>query len=133
MADFKDIFIDLRKQNKYTQEDISKKLGVSASTIGMWETGKRTPTRAKYEEIADLFNVDIDFLYGKTDIKRRVIYDEYGNEYTPSTPSLSNDENTLINDYRTLNHEGKMKAREYVSDLTGNEKYKKDTMLLREA
>ena len=92
MTTFSKIFIELRKSKNLTQEDMAKALGVGSSTIGMWETGKRTPTRAKYEEISDYFNVDIDYLYGKTNIKRRVMYDESGNEYTytPEGNSKSN-------------------------------------------
>jgi transcriptional regulator with XRE-family HTH domain len=86
MTDFSKIFIELRKSRDLTQEDMAKILGVGSSTIGMWETGKRTPTRAKYEAISDFFNVDIDYLYGKTDIKRRTMYDDRGNEYTYIPP-----------------------------------------------
>lgn len=82
MAEFKDLFIELRKSRNYTQEQVAKLLDCSNSTVAMWETGKRTPTREKYEAIADLFNVDIDYLYGKTSIKRRVLYDEFGDKYT---------------------------------------------------
>lgn len=84
MAEFKDIFSELRKSRKYTQNDVAKLLDVSISTIAMWETGKRTPTRVKYEAISDLFNVDLDYLYGKTTVKRKVIYDEFGNKYSPA-------------------------------------------------
>lgn len=89
MAEFKDIFYELRKSRSYTQEQIAKMLHVSNSTVAMWETGKRTPTRHKYEAVADIFNVDIDYLYGKTDIKRKTMYDEFGNEYYPAASSVS--------------------------------------------
>ena len=48
-----------------TQEQAADLLGVGKSTISMWETGKRTPTRAKYEAMADVFNVDMNVLLGK--------------------------------------------------------------------
>lgn len=42
-----------------------------------------------------------------------------------NAPVLSPDEQTLIETYRTLNAEGKEKARDYIADLKGNPKYKK--------
>ena len=58
-------------EEDYTQETLAAKLNISKATIAMWETGKRLPSPEKYEEIADFFNVDIDFLYGRTNIKRK--------------------------------------------------------------
>jgi len=69
--DFKKIIKDLRMEEDYTQETLAAKLNISKATIAMWETGKRLPSPEKYEEIADFFNVDIDFLYGRTNIKRK--------------------------------------------------------------
>lgn len=89
MAEFKDILFELRKSRKYTQTELARILDVSTSTIAMWETGKRTPTRLKYEAISDLFNVDLDYLYGKTNLKRRIMYDEFGNCYTPASTTTS--------------------------------------------
>ena len=90
-AQFKDILIELRESKGYTQEQLAKLLKISSSTIGMWETGKRTPTRAKYEAIADLFNVDIDYLYGRTSLKRKSIIDEYGAIYSAASGYSIND------------------------------------------
>ena len=87
---FSDIILELRKSRQWTQSQLAKKLNVGDSTIAMWENGSRTPTRAKYEAIADLFNVDLDYLYGKTDIKRRVVFDEFGEMYKrDNLPELS--------------------------------------------
>lgn len=68
MSNFKNIILKLRKERGLNQEQLAKELRVSKSTIGMWETGKRLPSSKLYEEIADYFNVDIDYLYGR---KRR--------------------------------------------------------------
>lgn len=85
MAEFKDIIIELRKSRQYTQDQLAKLLGCSASTIAMWESGERSPTRKRLEAISDLFNVDMDYLYGKTETKRRIMYDEFGHRYASST------------------------------------------------
>lgn len=83
MTDFKDIFVRLRKEKGLNQEEIAKALGLSKSSIAMWETGSRRPSPDVYEQIADFFNVDMDFLYGRTDIRRKVWFDEGGRPYVP--------------------------------------------------
>lgn len=88
MAEFKDIILGLRLEKNFNQEQLAKALNVSKSTVGMWEIGKRLPGPDKYEEIADYFNVDMDYLYGRTDIKKKYHYDTAGNEYVlNSSPS----------------------------------------------
>lgn len=82
MSDFKDVLKKLRKSKNMTQNELADKLGVSRSTISCYENGTRFPTSEGYEEIADLFNVDINFLFGKLEIMRPVLYDEYGVEYS---------------------------------------------------
>ena len=91
MSDFKHIFLNLRNEKKYNQEEMAKELGVSKSTIAMWETGKRLPSPELYEQIADYFNVDIDFLYGRTNIRKKYHYDIQGNEYV-ITENSNNDQ-----------------------------------------
>ena len=49
----------LRKQDNLTQLQLAKALGVSKSTVGMWETGGREPDFETLESIADYFNVPI--------------------------------------------------------------------------
>lgn len=65
MAEFGEILKELRKQRKLSQESLATALGVSKSIIGLYENGKRTPSRQTLEAIADYFNVDIDYLLGR--------------------------------------------------------------------
>lgn len=121
--DFFKIFIALRKEKGLTQDELAQKLGVSKSSVAMWETGQRLPSPDIYELIADYFNIDIDYLYGRTDIRQRVRFDENGN----AQRTLLADETHLLDKYQQLNSDGKQKATEYLEDLVGNEKYKKGT------
>ena len=127
--DFGKIFSRLRIEHGLTQEEIAKKLGVSKSTIGMWEIGKRLPSPELYEAIADFFNVDMDYLYGRSDVRQRIHYDNDGTAYIPidmnleSAASLRLDENQLLSYYNKLNHIGMGKAMEYVQDLSEQPKY----------
>ena len=66
MGDFQNIFKRLRNSCGLTQAEIAEKLGISRSTIGMYETGAREPDFDTLEKIADFFNVDIDYLLGRT-------------------------------------------------------------------
>lgn len=63
---------ELRKEKDLTQEELASKLKISKSALGMYETGKRIPTWETMEAIADFFNVDMDFLYGKTKVKNKL-------------------------------------------------------------
>ena len=65
MGTFKDMLKYLRNRDKLSQSELAEKLGVAKSTISMYEVGKREPDFETLEAIADLFNVDMNFLLGK--------------------------------------------------------------------
>lgn len=65
MNEFKDMLKYLRNRENLSQSELAKKLGVSKSTISMYEVGKREPDFENLELIADFFNVDMNFLLGK--------------------------------------------------------------------
>lgn len=65
MRNFNDMLKYLRVREKMSQAELADKLGVSKSTVGMYELGKREPDFETLEAIADLFNVDMNFLLGK--------------------------------------------------------------------
>ena len=72
----------------------------------MWETGQRYPQRETMEQIADLFNVDMDYIYGKTDIRRRVSFDSNGDSYV-YVPEFDPDHLELIDLYSKLTKDQK--------------------------
>lgn len=59
----------LREDKDLSQKDLGIKLGVSASTIGMYEQDRRSPDAEMLLKIANFFNVSTDYLLGKTDIR----------------------------------------------------------------
>lgn len=60
---FKDELKKLRLQKGISQAKLADDLGLSTSTIGMYESGKREPKELELLElIADYFNVNIDTL-----------------------------------------------------------------------
>lgn len=55
------------KQNKMSQRDLAKALGVSSNTVNRWIKKGMMPDSDKIEKIAEILNTPIDYLYGKTD------------------------------------------------------------------
>ena len=66
MGSFQNIFKELRIASGMTQTETAEKLGISRSTIGMYETGAREPDFETLEKIADFFHVNMDYLLGRT-------------------------------------------------------------------
>ena len=70
MANFGSILKNLRTSRGITQGELATMLDVSRSTVGMYETGGREPDFETMEAIADIFNVDMDYLMGRTQVER---------------------------------------------------------------
>ena len=64
----------LRKERGLSQDQLAAMLGVSRSAVGMYETGKREPDFEICEAIADIFNVDMDYLIGRSSIERKTSF-----------------------------------------------------------
>lgn len=71
MAEIKDRILNLRIENSLTQSQMAKIFNVGISTISMWEQGQRIPRPNTLQDICDYFNVDMDYLMGRSDIKNR--------------------------------------------------------------
>ena len=54
----------LRNSNNLSQAELAKKLNISRSSIGMFESNARTPTTDTLVRYAQFFNVSIDYLMG---------------------------------------------------------------------
>lgn len=80
MGNFQNIFKRLRTSSGLTQVEMAEKLGISRSTIGMYETGAREPDFETLEKIADFFNVDTDYLLGRTE-KTSILPETVGHYY----------------------------------------------------
>lgn len=65
MASFKNRLKELRKQAELSQSELAEKVGVSKSSINMYERGEREPSFETLEAIADFFNVNLDYLMGR--------------------------------------------------------------------
>lgn len=50
----------LRMACGLSQKELADKLDCSASTIGMYESGRRTPSLGRAQKIAEFFNKQVD-------------------------------------------------------------------------
>lgn len=64
-----DIIKEERTLKNITQEDLAKILGVSPSTVGMYEQNRRIPDNDMIVKLADFFNISTDYLLGKVPFK----------------------------------------------------------------
>lgn len=53
---------DLRKNHKLTQAELAEKLSYSDKAVSKWERGESIPDVSVLKEIAELFNVTVDYL-----------------------------------------------------------------------
>lgn len=66
---FTERLIELRKEDRKTQEEMANILNVKRSTYGAYERGTILPPYDKIESIAKYFNVSVDYLMGNTNNK----------------------------------------------------------------
>ena len=104
---FSRIFKDLRKDKGLKQTDIANIFEVDRSTISKWEQGTNKPTADLLEDIANYFNVSIDYLMGRQQVK-----DNY-NTFRRNERSMQ-----LLEEYTKLNDLGKHEAVKRIKELS---------------
>lgn len=57
----------LRKEKKISMKLLGEVVGVSESTISLYENGKRKPDPDMLVQFADFFGVSVDYLLGRSD------------------------------------------------------------------
>ena len=65
-GEFGEIIKRLREEAELTQEREAKLMHISRSNVAMYESGTRRPSRETLEAFADFYNVDIDYLLGRS-------------------------------------------------------------------
>ncbi len=66
MANFGARLKELRLSTGKTQGELGEILGISASTVGMYEQGRREPDRDTLLKMSEYFTVSVDYLIGST-------------------------------------------------------------------
>lgn len=117
---FSTIFRELRINNNLIQKELGQKLGISLSSISMYERGERQPDLETLIRISKFFAVSTDFLLGLTDVPN--IYDS---QNTKKITSLTENEAELLEIFNKVTNERdqiKLIGRfdEIVDQMTGN-------------
>lgn len=79
---------ELRKEKELTQLQLAEKFNISKSSISMYESGSRMPEYETLEAIADYFNVNLDYLVGKSDIRNH-------SDDTPHAPPIKGESDDI--------------------------------------
>lgn len=74
--------VDLRRREKWTQNELAEQLHVSSQAVSSWERGDSIPDTPKIVELAKIFNVTTDYIlcnepsnkYAFTDEKKMLTY-----------------------------------------------------------
>ena len=80
---FSERFKKLLKEREISQKQLADFLRLSTSIVSAYACGQRLPSFEQLEAIADFFNVDLDYLTGRSDIQNRV-----RNRYTGSNANV---------------------------------------------
>lgn len=67
MSIFSERLIQLRKGRRMSQIALAKEIGVSSRIYQEYEYGKSEPRMSNLVRMADIFNVSLDYLTGRTD------------------------------------------------------------------
>lgn len=94
---------EIRKRAGVTMKALGLQIGVSESTISLYESGRRCPDVQTLIRIADYFNVSLDYLCGREEV------------YTSREQ--------IMDLYLQLNFEGQEKLLDYADDLVQSRKY----------
>lgn len=69
MATFADRLKEERIHKGLTQTELAKTLYLGQTSVSKYESGKQIPETPTLQKIADFFDISVDYLLGKTDIK----------------------------------------------------------------
>ena len=81
----------LRIEKKMKQEEIAKKFNTSKAAISNYENDYRKPNMDLISDLADFFDVSVDYLLGRTDVRKiempaelKKFMDKHGIDYIES-------------------------------------------------
>lgn len=61
---------DLREDRDLRQTDVAEATGIAQRTLSNYETGKTNPDSFALIRLADFFDVSIDYLLGRTNLRK---------------------------------------------------------------
>ncbi|MTD30194.1 helix-turn-helix domain-containing protein [Planomicrobium sp. YIM 101495] len=104
----------LRDREGYQQKDFATKLGVSNVVLSRYESDERKPDYDTLLKIADLFEVSVDYLLGRTE-KTELNEDERTrNHYMSKISSEFPDMELMFDEMESLSAEDMQEVYEYI-------------------
>ena len=103
----------LRSERGLTQRELADSLGISTSAITMYENGRRIPKYDILETIADYFNVDMNYLYGVSDVRNASLLSY-----------IDSKRQEILSNLTTLDLTDVERVLDYTIYLMSNKKYK---------
>ena len=70
MGKLADMIRSERARKKITQRELGTAIGVGATTVNSYECSKITPTAGKLVKLADFFGCTVDWLLGRTNVRK---------------------------------------------------------------
>ncbi len=92
----------LRKEHNLNQTGLAMKLNITQYLVSAYETGRHQPSIEMLIQIADFFNVSVDYLLERSNI--RYTADTY------AADKFSDIEMEMLDLFRTLTRDEKLKA-----------------------
>ena len=102
-----------REKHNLSQKEFAERLGITPTRLNYWEKDKREPAIEMIKLIAQILDIDTNYLIGFQPKKKE----------SPSTTEAAPGEDHMIALYRELNHEGQEKLIDYADDLVASGKY----------
>lgn len=99
--EFKYRLKELRKEHDMKQKDLGAAIGLGATAIANYESGRNKPSIGMLHALADLFHVSTDYLIGYSEVKY------------PYLADLSNEDEALFRMYSNLSQKNKDHLRSY--------------------
>lgn len=104
----------LRREKEISQEDFAKKIGVSRSAVGNYETNQNMPTADILNKIADILECSLDYLMCKSDIRY------------PNKVNIDDIDIAFATGIKGLNKENKEIAKSIIEGLIAKQKTEDD-------
>ena len=99
---------ELRKERRLSQAEVAKILNITQSGYSLWELDKVSIDNRSLQKLANLYNVSIDYILGKS----------------KTITEMTNDEVDLIEKYRKLNEIEQIKVKAYLQGIFDNKEEK---------
>ncbi|GAV22664.1 helix-turn-helix domain-containing protein [Carboxydothermus pertinax] len=87
--------VELRQSRGLTQKELADFLNISRSALSLYETGKREPDYETLLKLANFFEVNVDYLLGRTNIPDPIPFQKEHHQIEAALRDDSEDEELL--------------------------------------